>query len=43
MPRDLSRDQRKALENFAEVMNDHDPREALLRQASAQSSKVGAR
>jgi len=43
MPRDLSRDQRKALETLAEAMNDHDPREALLRQASARSSKVGAR
>ncbi len=41
VPRDLTRDQKKALTGFAEAMNDHDPRERLLRDASAQS-KVGA-
>ena len=35
VPRDLSREQRKALEGFAEALNDHDPRERLLRDASA--------
>jgi molecular chaperone DnaJ len=40
VPRDLSRDQRRALDDFAEAMNDHDPRERLLRDASAQSAKV---
>ena len=35
VPRDLSREQRQALEGFAEAMNDHDPRERLLREASA--------
>ncbi len=42
VPRDLTRDQKKALTDFAETMNDHDPRERLLRDASAQSTKVGA-
>ena len=41
VPRDLSRDQKQALHHFAETMNDHDPRERLLRQASARSAKVG--
>ncbi len=41
MPRELTRDQRKALEAFAEAINDHDPRERLLRDASAASAKVG--
>jgi molecular chaperone DnaJ len=41
VPSDLSQDQRRALESFAEAMNDHDPRERLLRQASATSAKVG--
>jgi molecular chaperone DnaJ len=35
VPRDLSREQRQALESFADAMNDHDPRERLLRAASA--------
>jgi molecular chaperone DnaJ len=42
VPRDLSGDQRKALDDFAKAMNDHDPRARLLRDASAGSSKVGA-
>lgn len=33
MPRDLSREQKRALEDFADSLNDHDPREALLRGA----------
>jgi molecular chaperone DnaJ len=41
MPRDLSREQKQALETFAEALNDHDPRERLLRAASARSAKVG--
>jgi molecular chaperone DnaJ len=42
MPRELSSEQRKALADFAEAMNDHDPRERLLRDASARSAKVGS-
>ena len=41
VPRDLSREQRRALDDFAEAMNEHDPRERLLREASAGSAKVG--
>jgi hypothetical protein len=41
MPRDLNREQKQALNEFAEAMNDHDPREKLLRDASAASAKVG--
>lgn len=41
MPRDLNREQRKALEAFAQAINDHDPRARLLRDASASSAKVG--
>ncbi len=40
MPRDLNQDQRRALEAFAETINDHNPRERLLRDASARSAKV---
>ncbi len=40
MPQELSREQRKALEAFAEAINDHDPREQLLRDASARSARV---
>jgi molecular chaperone DnaJ len=40
MPRDLSDEQRRALDDFAAAMNDHDPREQLLRDASARSAKV---
>jgi molecular chaperone DnaJ len=42
VPRDLSREQRRAVESFANAMNDHDPRARLLRQASARSAKVRA-
>ena len=41
MPRDLDDDQRRALDAFAEAINDQDPRERLLREASATSAKVG--
>jgi molecular chaperone DnaJ len=41
VPRDLSRDQKRALGEFAKALNDHDPRERLLRDASAGSAKVG--
>ena len=41
VPRDLSGEQKRALEDFAAAMNDHDPRAALLREASARSAKVG--
>jgi molecular chaperone DnaJ len=41
MPRDLSREQKRALAQFAEALNDHDPRERLLRDASARAAKVG--
>jgi molecular chaperone DnaJ len=41
MPRDLTREQRKALDDFAAAINDHNPREKLLRDASARSAKVG--
>ena len=41
MPRELNADQRRALDAFAEAINDHDPRERLLRTASAASAKVG--
>ena len=40
MPRELSREQRKALDEFTAAINDHDPREKLLRDASARSAKV---
>ena len=42
MPRDLNREQKRALAQFAEALNDHDPRERLLRDASARSAKVGS-
>ncbi len=41
VPRELSKEQRRALAEFAKAMNDHDPRERLLRLASARSAKVG--
>jgi molecular chaperone DnaJ len=47
IPRDLTPDQKAALGEFAHTMNDHDPRERLLREAtarqraSAASGKVG--
>jgi molecular chaperone DnaJ len=40
MPTDLSGDQRKALDEFAKAINDHNPRERILREASARSAKV---
>jgi molecular chaperone DnaJ len=40
VPRDLTREQKDALGEFATAMNDHDPRERLLREASAGSGKV---
>jgi molecular chaperone DnaJ len=40
MPKELNDEQRKALDAFAEAINDHDPREKLLRDASAASAKV---
>jgi molecular chaperone DnaJ len=43
VPRDLTREQKAALSGFAGAMNDHDPRERLLRDASARSGKVGSR
>jgi molecular chaperone DnaJ len=42
MPRDLDSDQRKALEAFADAINDHNPRERLLRDASAGAAKVAS-
>jgi molecular chaperone DnaJ len=43
VPRELTREQRAALGEFASAMNDHDPRERLLREASARAGKVGGR
>ena len=40
MPRDLNDEQRQALDAFAAAINDHNPRERLLREASAGSAKV---
>ena len=40
MPRDLDRDQNRALDAFAEAINDHDPRARLLRDVSGGSAKV---
>jgi molecular chaperone DnaJ len=40
VPRDLTPEQKRALGEFAKAMNDHDPRERLLREASARSGKV---
>jgi molecular chaperone DnaJ len=42
VPRELDRDQQQAVEQFAKAMNDHNPRERLLRDASAASGKVGS-
>ena len=36
----LDREQKQAVSEFAEAMNDHNPRERLLREASASSGKV---
>lgn len=48
VPRDLTREQKAALGEFAKSLNDRDPREALLRQAraagqSGRKGKVGAK
>ena len=43
MPRELTSEQRQALDAFAAAINDHNPRERLLRDASAGSAKVGER
>jgi molecular chaperone DnaJ len=43
VPRDLTRDQKEALGGFASAMNDHDPRERLLRDASVRSGKGGGK
>jgi molecular chaperone DnaJ len=40
MPRDLTQEQKQALSRFAEAINDHNPREKLLRVASAGAAKV---
>jgi molecular chaperone DnaJ len=42
VPRDLTSEQKQALGDFAKALNDHDPRERLLREASASSGKVGS-
>ena len=42
VPRELNRDQQQAVREFARAMNDHNPRERLLRQASVSSGKVRA-
>jgi molecular chaperone DnaJ len=41
VPRDLSREQRRAVEELAQAFNGQDPRERLMRDASAGSAKVG--
>ena len=43
MPRNLSREQKRAVASFAEAMNDRDPRERLLREAGAASSAASGR
>jgi molecular chaperone DnaJ len=51
IPRDLPREAKRKLDEFAETLNDHEPRERLLREARARASaarsggedKVGAR
>ncbi|MFL5892467.1 MAG: molecular chaperone DnaJ [Solirubrobacterales bacterium] len=42
VPRDLDRNQQQAVKEFSKAMNDHNPRERLLREASASSGKVGS-
>jgi molecular chaperone DnaJ len=41
VPRDLNRDQKRAVQTLAEALEGDDPRESLLRAASAGSGKVG--
>jgi len=43
IPRDLTRKQKAALGEFTEALNDHDPRERLLREARLGSSRARAR
>jgi molecular chaperone DnaJ len=40
VPKDLSSEQQQALGEFAKTMNDHNPRDRVLRDASASSGKV---
>jgi hypothetical protein len=40
VPKDLSPEQQQALGEFAKTMNDRNPRERLLRDASASEGKV---
>jgi molecular chaperone DnaJ len=40
VPSELTPEQRRALEGFTNAMNDHNPREALLRDASVKAAKV---
>ncbi len=42
VPKELTEDQKAALGEFSDAMNDHDPRERLLRDASGRSGKVDA-
>lgn len=42
IPKQLSDDQRRALGEFAKTMNDHDPRERLLRDAAGAASTAAA-
>ncbi len=41
VPRELNREQRQAVEGLAEAFNGSDPRQKLMREASARSGKVG--
>ncbi len=41
VPRELNREQREALDEFAKTLGDTDPRRGMLRDASARSAKVG--
>jgi molecular chaperone DnaJ len=41
VPKELTSDQKAALGDFSSAMNDHDPRERLLRDASGRGGKVG--
>jgi molecular chaperone DnaJ len=41
VPRDLSREQKRAVDGLAEAFNGSNPRERLLRDASVRSAKVG--
>jgi molecular chaperone DnaJ len=43
VPEELTPDQKAALGEFSTAMNDHDPRERLLRDASGREGKVGER